>query len=34
MSDDAGVTLFAYIDAVDLDDALSRVEASDGCHCA
>lgn len=34
MSDDAGVALLADIDAVHLDDALARVEAGDGCHCA
>lgn len=34
MSDDAGVALLAHIDAIHLDDALARVEAGDGCHCA
>ncbi|TNN88927.1 hypothetical protein EYF80_000805 [Liparis tanakae] len=34
MSDDAGVALLAYVDAVHLDDALARVETGDGCHRA
>ena len=34
VSDDAGVALLAYVDAVHLDDALARVEAGDGCHRA
>lgn len=34
MSDHAGVTLLAHIDAIHLDDALSRVEAGSGGHCA
>jgi len=34
MSDDAGMALLAYVDAVHLDDALARVETGDGCHRA
>lgn len=34
MSDDTGMALLAYIDAVHLDDALARVETGDGCHRA
>lgn len=34
MSDDAGMALLAYIDAVHLDDALARMETGDGCHRA
>lgn len=34
MSDDAGMALLAYIDAIHLDDALAWVETGDGCHCA
>lgn len=28
------MALLAHVDAVDLDDALARVEAGDGCHRA
>lgn len=34
MCDDAGVALLAHIDAIHLDDALSRVKTGDGCHRA
>lgn len=34
MSNDAGMALLAYIDAVHLDDALAWVETGDGCHRA
>lgn len=34
MSDDTGMALFAYIDAIHLDDALARMETCDGCHRA
>lgn len=34
MSDDAGVALLAHVDAVHLDDALTRMETRDGCHGA
>lgn len=34
VSDDTGVALLAHVDAVDLDDALARVETRHGRHCA
>lgn len=34
MSDDAGVALLAYVDAVHLDDALAWVETGSGGHRA